>query len=386
MSAHLFTPRPQDDALKARRRAAVRSVCINGRFLAQRPSGVQRFAGELVKALDAELAQGRGGHIAEHWQLLVPPGVTAWPALRCIRVRQVGHLGSRLGGPLWDQLLRWHCGADDLLVNLANGGPVLRGNSLCVIHDAAVYRTPLNFTRSYRGFHQLLGRLLARRSRIATVSHFSRQELAEVLDLPVGRIAVVPNGSEHLRGVVPDASVLQELRLQPQRFFLFVGSPVPNKNLGTAIAAFARLGEPGVCFVIVGAVDEAVFGRERQALPPGVVMAGRLSDAQVAALLREARALVFPSRYEGFGIPPLEAMLQRCPVIASDIPPVREVCADAALYFDPASPEALCRRMRQALADPAALHALAQRGEERVRLFSWQRSAQRLLDTLAAMD
>jgi glycosyltransferase involved in cell wall biosynthesis len=375
-------PVRQDEALKARRRAAARSVCINGRFLTQHASGVQRFARELVKALDSELAQGRGGHIAEHWQLLVPPGATAVPALRCVHVRQVGHLG----GHLWDQLLRWHCGHDDLLVNLANGGPVLRGHSLSVIHDAAVYRTPFNFTRGYRSFHQLLGWLLARRSRIATVSHFSRQELSEVLGISPSRIAVVPNGSEHLRGVEPDASVMQELRLQPQRFFLFIGSPVPNKNLGTAIAAFARLGEPDVCFVIVGAVDGAVFGRDKPQLPPGVVMAGRLSDAQVAALLQEARALVFPSLYEGFGIPPLEAMLQRCPVIASDIPAVREVCGDAVLYFDPGSPDALCRRMRQALADPAELQALADRGEERVRLFSWQRSAQRLLDALAAMD
>ncbi|NML17771.1 glycosyltransferase family 4 protein [Azohydromonas caseinilytica] len=370
-----------EDALRTQRRAAARSVCINGRFLTQRASGVQRFAGELVKALDAELARGHGSHIAEHWQLLVPPGVEELPALQCIRVRQVG----RGGGHVWDQLLRWHCGRNDLLVNLTNGGPVLRGCSLSVIHDAAVYRTPLNFTRGYRSFHQLLGRLLALRSHIATVSHFSRQELSEVLSIPAGRIAVVPNGSEHLRGVDPDASVLQELRLQPQRFFLFIGSPVPNKNLSTAMAAFARLGVPDVCFVLVGAVDAAVFGQGLQLVPPGVVIAGRLSDAQIAALLCHARALVFPSLYEGFGIPPLEAMLHRCPVIASDIPPVREVCGDAVLYFDPSNADALCRRMRQALDETALLQLLVERGEQRVAMFSWQRSAQRLLEALAAM-
>jgi glycosyltransferase involved in cell wall biosynthesis len=361
---------------------AVRSVCINGRFLTQRTSGVQRFATELVKALDAALAAGQGGHIAKQWQLLVPPGDWDVPALRCIQVRQVG----RGRGHLWDQLLRWHCHRNDLLVNLGNSGPVLRGRSLSVIHDAAVYRTPLNFTRGYRSFHQALGRLLALRSHIATVSDFSRSELSQVLHIPARRIAVVPNGSEHLRGVEPDPSALQRLGLQSQRFLLFIGSPVPNKNLVTAVRAFCQLQLPDVRFVIVGAADSSVFGQGLQLLPPGVVLAGRLSDAQVAALLQRAHALVFPSLYEGFGIPPLEAMLHGCPVIASDIPPVREVCGDAVLYFDPTNAAALAQRMRQALEDPAALWPLTERGQERVSLFSWQRSAQCLLEALALVD
>jgi glycosyltransferase involved in cell wall biosynthesis len=364
------------------RRAAVRSVCINGRFLTQRTSGVQRFAAELVKALDAELAAGQGRHIAAQWQLLAPPGPWEVPALRCIQVRQVGQ--GR--GHLWDQLLRWHCHRNDLLVNLGNSGPVLRGHSLSVIHDAAVYRTPLNFTRGYRTFHQALGRLLALRSHIATVSDFSRDELSQVLDIPARRIAVVPNGSEHLRGVEPDASVLLRLGLESQPFLLFIGSPVPNKNVATAVTAFCQLQRADVRFVIVGAADSSVFGQGLQLLPPGVVLAGRLSDAQVAALLLRARALVFPSLYEGFGIPPLEAMVHGCPVIASDIPPVREVCGEAVLYFDPTNAAALAQRMRQALEDPAALQPLAERGQERVSLFSWRRSAQCLLEALALVD
>lgn len=369
-------------ATGAQQRVADRAVCINGRFLAQRASGVQRFAGELVKALDAELAHGQGRHIAARWELLVPPGEGPLPPLRHIRVRQVGQ-GH---GHLWDQLLRLHCARQDLLVNLCNGGAVLRGRSLSVIHDAAVFRTPLNFTRAYRGFHQLLGRALALRSRIATVSRFSREELSQVLGIPADRIAVVPNGSEHLRGVEPDFSALQPLGLEGQRFFLFIGSPVPNKNLATAMAAFAQLGLPDLRFVIVGAVDGAVFGGGGlQGPPPGVVLAGRLSDAQIAALLQRARALVFPSLYEGFGIPPLEALLHRCPVIASDIPPVREVCGNAVLYFDPRNAGALALRMRQVLDHPDSLSPLLDLGEARVAAHSWQRSAHCLLDALAAL-
>ena len=363
-------------------RAAARTVLINGRFLTQRASGVQRFAAELVQALDGLIAEGQGAHIAARWQLLLPPGSWTLPPLRHIEVRQTGHGG----GHLWDQLLRRHCGRNDVLLNLANGGAVLHRRSLCVIHDAAVYRTPRNFTRSYRWFHQALGRLLALRSHVATVSQFSRQELAAVLGIPAGRIAVVPNGSEHLRRVAADPSALRRLDLESRRFFVFIGSPVPNKNLGLALQAFLRLREADARFVIVGAVDGSVFNQGLPALPPGAVVAGRLSDGQIAALLRHARALVFPSLYEGFGIPPLEAMVHRCPVIASDIAPVREVCGDAVLYFDPLDADALCRRMRQALDHPASLQPFVAAGEARVASFSWQRSAQLLLQALAALD
>ncbi|WP_421732008.1 glycosyltransferase, partial [Brevundimonas sp.] len=109
------------------------------------------------------------------------------------------------------------------------------------------------------------------------------------------------------------------------------------------------------------------------------VLAGRRTDPEVAALLRGAAGLVFPSLYEGFGIPPLEAMVQGCPVIASDIPATREVCADAALYFDPTDDAALADRMRTLLngPDPARLET----GRRRADAYSWSRSAA-VLDAL----
>lgn len=165
-------------------------VYINGRFLTQRGSGVQRFARQLVLAMDAELEQNTGNIRGwRRWYLLVPRGTGQWPALRCIAVREVG----AAPGHLWDQLLRFHCGSRDILVNLANSGPVLRGRSITILHDAAVFRTPGNFTRAYRLFHQCLGRLLALRSAIGTVSEFSRGELQAALGIHDDRIFVVPN-------------------------------------------------------------------------------------------------------------------------------------------------------------------------------------------------
>jgi len=305
---------------------APRRVCVNGRFLTQTTSGVQRFCRELLAAVDEHLQQHAGIASAQAWELWVPAGARDLPSYRAIRVRHF----DEPAGHAWDQRLRRHAAPEDILVNLANGGPILRGNSLSVIHDAAVYRTPGNFTRAYAFFHRMLGRLVAWRSRVCTVSEFSRGELAEVLGLRRDDIAVVPNGGEHLTRVTPDDGVVERLGLRDRGFFLFIGSPAPNKNLRAAIEAFADPRLKDWPFIIVGSLDLGVFGTATSVLPANVRTTGRLSDEEVAGLLRHARALVFPSLYEGFGIPPLEAMLVGCPVLASDIPPVREVCGQAA--------------------------------------------------------
>lgn len=379
-AAHRNEPLPRS----AGRAQAVRQICINGRFLTQASSGVQRFARELLAALDAELDTPEAGAAGLRWRLLVPAGEVVFPeGLPTYRHIEIARVGKQKGH-LWDQLLPLHCGADDLMINLANGGPIWRGRSLAVLHDAAVYRTPHNFTRSYAIFHRVLGRLLARRSSLCTVSEFSRTELADVLGVPAARIAVVPNGCDHMKRVTPDLGAAAALGLEPGRYFLSIGSPVPNKNLRTAIEGFSRMRREGERFVVVGSVNASVFGQGVTQAPPGVVMAGRLPDAQIAGLLRQARALVFPSLYEGFGIPPLEAMLAGCPVLASDIPVVREVCGDAAWYFDPHDADSLASTLQRSIEQPGALAALTEAGLQRTAHFTWQRSARCLLQAVQA--
>lgn len=353
-------------------------VGVNGRFLTQPTSGVQRFCRELLAAVDKHLHEHPASAQGLTWELWVPAGARDLPTYQAIRLRQF----EDKPGHAWDQLLRRHATADDILVNLANGGPVLRGRSLSVIHDAAVYRTPANFTRAYAFFHRMLGRMLAWRSRVCTVSEFSRAELAEVLGLRRQDIAVIHNGGEHLGRVSPDDSVVERLGLRDRGFFLFIGSPAPNKNLQTAIKAFADARLKDWPFVIVGSLDLSVFGAASSELPPNVRTTGRLSDEEVAGLLRHARALVFPSLYEGFGIPPLEAMLAGCPVLASDIAPVREVCGQAAWFFEPRDASALTALVLRATHDEAGLGDLAALGLARGAHFTWGRSAQALLDVV----
>lgn len=115
-------------------------------------------------------------------------------------------------------------------------------------------------------------------------------------------------------------------------------------------------------------------------------MPGRLTDGEIVALYQHALALVFPSLYEGFGIPPLEAMVHGCPVLAADIPAVREVCGDAALYFNSHDTADCTRCLQSFLDDPAMGKSLRQKGAARYEEFSWRKSAEQVLERLSKSE
>jgi glycosyltransferase involved in cell wall biosynthesis len=356
-------------------------IYINGRFLRQGGGGVQRFAREIVRGLDKAIPSNAWA-AAKRWTLLAPRGPCQDIDLDVIRLRKTG----LFDGHPWEQTSLLLASARGALVDLGNAGPIFHPRHLVTLHDATVFRFPENFGRRYGQFHRGLGRALATRARLCTVSEFSRGELSTVLGVPSDRIAVVPNSAEHMGAGLDSKDVLPRLGLDGRRFFLFVGSPSRNKNLPAAIEAYRRLGRDDVKLVLVGASNAAVFGDTGLPTTEGVIVAGRLSDAEVATLYRSAVALVFPSLYEGFGIPPLEAMSNDCPVIASDIPSVREVCGDAAEYFSPSDPAALAAIMLDRLEGDRQRDLWLEKGRARAARFNWRISAGRILDVLREME
>jgi glycosyltransferase involved in cell wall biosynthesis len=227
--------------------------------------------------------------------------------------------------------------------------------------------------------------LLARTARIATVSQFSQSELAKSLRIPAGDILLAPNGADHFRSIQPDYAIVPRLQVEPGKYFVTLGLSSANKNIGVAIEAFHRLNRGDAKLIIVGEGSSRVTSAQSFEPRPGVIFAGRLSDEEVAALLRCATALVFPSRYEGFGIPPLEAMAQGCPVIASTAGAVMEVCGDAALHFHPDDVPALTNLMRKVLDEPRAAVTSRGRGFRRSDQYRWATAATRLMQCLQEM-
>jgi glycosyltransferase involved in cell wall biosynthesis len=351
-------------------------IAINGRFLTQGMTGVQRFATELTAAADALAALG-------HWppaRVLHPPGARD-AELHALRAEAVG---SR-GGQAWEQVDLPRALRGDLLVNLGNTAPILAGaHQAVVIHDAGAFDTPESYSFAFRTWYRLLQRLLARRgAQILTVSEFSRGRIAAALGVDPATIAVLLEGGEHILRIPADGSVLGRHGLEPARYALVVGNPAAHKNLAALTAAAEVLGRHGLTLAVAGAADPAVFRAAGGVAAEAALLLGRVSDAELRALYENALCLVFPSRYEGFGLPPLEAMSCGCAVVAAHAGAVPEVCGSAALYFDPTQPTTLVEALDRLVTEDGLRHGLRQAGLARAATFTWERAARELLAHVA---
>ena len=350
-------------------------IAINGRFLTQGMTGVQRFATEITAAADALAVQGE-------WpvaRVLHPPGARD-AGLRALRAEPVG----TRGGQAWEQVDLPRALRGDLLVNLGNTAPILAGaRQAVVIHDAGAFDTPESYSFAFRTWYRLLQRRLARGgARLLTVSEFSRGRISAALGVDAASIGVLPEGGEHILRIPADGTVLARHGLEPARYALVVGNPAAHKNLAALTAAAEVLGRHGLTLAVAGAADPAVF-RAGGAVAAGAArVLGRVSDAELRALYQNALCLVFPSRYEGFGLPPLEAMTCGCAVVAAHAGAVPEVCASAALYFDPAQPATLAEALDRLVTEDGLRDGLRAAGLERAAAFTWERAARVLLALL----
>ncbi|MBB2484229.1 glycosyltransferase family 4 protein [Mitsuaria sp. WAJ17] len=364
----------------------MRPVVINGKFLAQRVTGVQRVAHELVRALDQEL--GRRPAAERPSVLLLHPDSGTAPALDHISCRASPAPLGRLH--LWEQWTLPRAAKGGLLLNLAGSAPALGRRQICMLHDAAVFDWPRAYTRAFVAWYRFLFRRLAGRARkILTPSAFSQSRLQVHLPAlrtrPGSDCQVLPLAAEHMDRIAADSAWLHETGLAQRPFLLAVASENPSKNLSGLLQAFAQWpGRSGHLLVLAGGSNPEVFRPDgpQVADEANVRRLGPVSDAQLKALYGAAKAFVQPSWYEGFGLPPLEAMRCGCPVLSANQASLPEVCGEAAAYFDPhrdpSDPQGFSAALERLLADPAA----ATKSRARAAQFSWAASGRQLLDLL----
>lgn len=354
-------------------------IFFNGKFLAQRTTGVQRFARGVVTALDRSLQSTPCGQDIE---LLLPPSATMIEGLQVISQRVIGKPGRSL--TVWEQLeLPRHTFGSTLLC-LSGSAPLFAADCVPTIHDAAVYLYPQAYSRAFVTWYRLL---FARRAKnsplVLTVSESSARDLAP--HLPRTSYRVVPNSAEHINDQPSDTSVLSRLELTSGRYLLAVGSLNPTKNFSLLINAYRGSSlVDQFPLVIVGAINRDVFSINSEDVDhPNVRWAGSIPDSQLRVLYENAAVFVFPSLYEGFGIPPLEAMLCGCPVVASNASSIPEICGDAAHYFSPLNPNEMLIAIQYVLENDVHRKSLIEKGRQRANQFSWGFSAICLRSALA---
>jgi glycosyltransferase involved in cell wall biosynthesis len=355
----------------------IRAIDINARFLTQPITGVQRFAVEIVAGIDHHLSASARLRDQYRFRLISP---------RSARSMDLEHIplarSGRLEGHGWEQLELPFQARGRVLLNLCNTAPVFSRN-VVTIHDAAVFAVPGAYSRAFQLWYRALIPALGRGAlQVVTVSEFSRQELSLRARIPKHKLQVIPEGCEHILRVPSDQAVFGRVPVRPRGYVLAVGSRSPHKNLGVLAAALRRLGAAALPLVIAGGSNPRVFGNHDAEPGEGIHPTGYVTDGELRALYENACCFLYPSLYEGFGIPPLEAMICGAPVIASRAASLPEVCGDAALYCDPRDPEDWARTLGLLIQDPTRQSELRRRGLERVRGFTWERASAAMVDIL----
>jgi glycosyltransferase involved in cell wall biosynthesis len=263
---------------------------------------------------------------------------------------------------------------------------MLARNHIVCIHDANTFVEPESYSRrfglAYRTLLPLIGK---RASRVATVSQFSADMVVKYGVCRREKIFIAPNGHEHALRWDASRAEIPLLKVLKRPYVLLLGSSAKHKNVDVVLEQAQGLDAAGIDIVVVGAAS-SIFsvtapGHQRS----NIHYAGYVGDNDLAALYEAALCLAFPSKTEGFGIPPLEAMARGCPVISSNAASLVEVGGDAVTYVDPDHGNGWRDAIIGLAGNQDLRAAMATQGRMRAALFSWKRSAQLYLDEILCL-
>lgn len=344
------------------------TIYINGRFLTQPMTGVERYAYSMCKAM---------ARLQQPFTIVCPQA----PIHQDYDVSGLTIVHYGIGNShFWEQcvLPLFFLGKKDYLVLSFTGlGSVLIRHKVMTVHDLSFLYNRSWFSKAYYWWYRIMTPLAIKTSRhLITVSQFSKQEIMRFYPfIQEEQISVAYGAVDSTR-----FHRLSSVPATEHPFALAVSSIDPRKNFPMLVKAFK--GIDGCLLYIVGKQNH-VFSQQNglDEELPNVRFLGRVSDEELTRLYNQAVCFIFPSIYEGFGLPLLEAMTCGCPVLASDIPVFREVCGDAAIYFNPYDETSI----RNAIAHFLSLNKEEQEklqtaGYEHAQRYSWEQSARSIID------
>jgi glycosyltransferase involved in cell wall biosynthesis len=257
---------------------------------------------------------------------------------------------------------------------------------VATIHDVYHLAFYKELSRKQKLYAKLVINAAVKRSdEVITVSAFSKNEIIKYTGCKPGKIQVVHNGVNQFTTDTVNKNVNTTYHL-PANYILFVGNVKPHKNVKILLKAYLLLNDElkqQYKVVIVGKKDGFLRGDEeltrwintQPEIQQNIIFTGYVANEDMDAVYKNASLFVFPSVYEGFGLPPLEAMLNNCPVITSATSALPEVCGDAALYFNPQNEKELYTKMTEVLTQKKISDVLITKGQERIKHFTWDECA-----------
>lgn len=361
-------------------------IAINGRFLTQNVTGVQRYSIEIVQEIDRIME----GNDAYEIDLLVPRNASLITnlSLKNIRVVRFG----RGSGHLWEQLmLPWY--RFDMLACLGNTAPLLsliRKKVLAVVHDLSYKYFPEAYSTPFRLWYGFLIPFVLKWSRLLfTVSNSEKAAIESHYPAIRGKVKVGPCGG-FTREILDEIESGEINTSSKRKQFIYVGSLNPRKNLKGFLKAFTQIHDTyDFDAIIIGGGEKAFadYGLKEYQNSDRIKFLGHINDPRIIARhLGESYALVFPTYYEASPIPPIEAMNSNCAVIASDIDANIERCGEAALYCKADDLQSIVNAMIELIKDPNLQREYLQRGKQNSRKFTWQNTAEILWSEIRALN
>lgn len=350
-----------------------KSVYINGRFLCHKMDGIGRFSLEICKQLKK---------LNLDFKIVIPKGLE-YKNEEGFEIVEFGILKSHF----WEQidLLRFLKGMKNpLLLNLSGLGPLFYKNQIITIHDLSFYENKKWFSKAYTFFYSVVTPILAKNAiKIITVSNFSKSEIIKYLKIDERKVEIIYNAVANVVETRFDNSKISPIVnvILEHKYILAVSSIDPRKNLQRLIDSFLELELDDYKLVLVGKTSSH-FNIKLRSDSENIVFTGFVSDCDLSILYKKCEFFIYPSLYEGFGIPPLEAMKNGCAVVVSDIPSLKEVCSTAVLYIDPYDIDSIKTGILKMINDSVLKGDLKSKGATRSEYFKWDVSGRKIYNLI----